>query len=133
MPDEIRKILEQVVSEWLRKHFQGTRAMSADQYEFQASCSTIDVDVKLNKFAASAIKKHQFGVAVSLNIQNAFNSMPWTHILEALVNAKVPVYLDNITWDYFWDQVVLAQTALGMVKKEMICGVLQGSILGPLL
>ncbi len=82
--------------ERLRKHFRGKRALSADQYGFRAGCSTIDVARRLKKLAASAIKERQFGAAVSLNIHNAFNSMPWMRILEALVNAKVPVYLCNI-------------------------------------
>ncbi len=43
---------------------------------------------RLKKLSASAIKKHQFGVAVSLDTQNAFNSMPWTCIMDALNNAK---------------------------------------------
>ncbi len=54
--------------------------------------------------------------------------MPWTRKLEALMNAKMPVYLRNITQNYFRDQVVFAQTASGIVRKEMTCGVPQGSI-----
>ncbi len=55
--------------------------------------------------------------------------MLWTHITEVLVNAKVPVYLLSIKWDW----VILALTASGMIKKEMICGIPQGSVFGPLL
>ncbi len=59
--------------------------------------------------------------------------MPWTRILETLFNAKVPVYLLNIIRDYFQDWVVFVQTASGMVKKEITCGMPQGVVLGPLL
>ncbi len=59
--------------------------------------------------------------------------MPWMRILEALANAKVPVYLRDIIRDYFWDRVVFAQTASGMVQKEMMCEVPLGSVLGRLL
>ncbi len=81
----------------------GKRALSADQYGFRAGCSTIYAARRLKKLATSAIKERQFGAAVSLDIQNAFNSMPWMRILEALANAKVPVYLRNIIRDYFQD------------------------------
>ncbi len=118
--------------ERLKKHFRGKRALSADQYGFRAGCSTIDAARRLKKLAASAIKERQFGAAISLDIQNAFNSMPWMRILEALANAKVPVYLRNIIRVYFWDRMVFAQMALGIVQKEMTCGVPQGSVLGPL-
>ncbi len=54
-------------------------------------------------------------------------------ILEALVNATVPVYLRNIIRDYLPDWVVFAETASSVVRKEMTGGVLQGSVHGPLL
>ncbi len=75
MLDTVGKIFEQVITERLRKHFRGKRALSANQYGFQTGCSTIDAARKLKKLAASAIKKRQFGAAVSIDIQNAFNSM----------------------------------------------------------
>ncbi len=52
------------------------------------------------------------------------------HPVEALVNAKVLEYLGSIIGEYFGDRVTLAQTA--MLRKEMICGVPQGSVLAPL-
>ncbi len=68
---------------------------------------------------------HQVEVS-TVEIQNTFNSMPWTRILEMLVIVKVLVNLRNI----IRDRVVFAQTASGMVRKEMTCGVPQGSVLG---
>ncbi len=124
------KIFEQIVPEWLRKHFQGKRV---DQYGFRTGCSMIDAAGKLKKLTALAIQKRQFGAAVSLDIQNAFNLMPWMFILEVLMNTKVPVYLHNIIQDYFRDWVVFAQTASGMVRKEITCRVPQGSVLGSLI
>ncbi len=49
--------------------------------------------------------------------------MQWMRIMEALANAKVPVYLRNIIRDYFRDWMVFAQMAAGMVRKEITCGV----------
>ncbi len=60
----------------------------------------VDAARRLKKLAASTIKKGQFGAAVYLDIQNAFNSMLWTHILEVLTKTKVPVYLRNIIRNY---------------------------------
>ncbi len=59
MLDTIGKIFEQVVAERMRKHFQGKRALSADQYGFRAGCSTINAATKPRKFAAVAIQKRQ--------------------------------------------------------------------------
>ncbi len=49
-----------------------------------------------------------------------------------LENAKVPVYLRSIIWDYFCDHVAFAQTP-GMIRKEMTYGVPQRSVLRPLI
>ncbi len=131
MLDMIGKIFEQVVAERPRKHFWGKRALSANHYGFSAGSLAIDAAGKLKKVAASAIKKCQFGAAVSLDIQSIFNLMLWMRILRALVNAKVPVYLCNMIRDYFREWMVFAPTALGMVRKEMTCGVPKWSVLGP--
>ncbi len=61
----------------------------------------IDPTCKLKKLAATVIKKHQFGTAISLDIHNAFNSIPWMCVMDTLENAKVPVYLCSIILDYF--------------------------------
>ncbi len=106
-------------------------SFSVNQYGYWVGCLTIDAAGKLKKLAASAIKKRQFGAAISLDIQNAFKSVPWTRIMDALVNAKVSVYIRRIISDYFQDWMVLPQTASSIIKKEMTYGVLQGSILGP--
>lgn len=34
---------------------------------------------------------------------------------------------------YFWDRVILFEIASGVVRREMMCGVSQGLVLGPLL
>ncbi len=54
-------------------------------------------------------------------------------VLEVLLNAKVTLYLHNIIRDYIGIVWYYAQTASGMVKKEMTCEVPQGSALRPLL
>ncbi len=106
--------------------------LTANQYGFRAGCSTINAARRLKKLDVLEIKERQFGTAISLGIQSAFNSMPWMRILEALANTKVPVYLRNIICDYFRDPVVFAQTASGTVRKEITCRVPQESVLGPL-
>ncbi len=44
-------------------------------------------------------------------------------------DAKEPVYHSSIIRDYFQDWIVLAQTASGMIRKDMMCNVPQGSVL----
>ncbi len=99
--DNIGKNFEHPVAEWLRKHFWKKCTLSTDQYGFQAGLSMIDAAWKVKKLAASGIKKHQLGTAVSLETKNAFNSMPWMRIMNALENAKMPVFLHGLIQNYF--------------------------------
>ena len=79
------------------------------------------------------MRKRQFCAAVSLDIQNAFDSMPWPKIMEALVNAKVPGYLVRIVRSYLDDRWIEAETSAGVVCRRVTGGVPQGSVLGPTL
>lgn len=45
--------------------------------------------MKLQKTAESVLKNGRYCVAVSLDIQNGFNTMPWNRIVWALVDAKM--------------------------------------------
>jgi hypothetical protein len=71
---------------------------------------------------------------VSLNISNAFNSLPWSCIGRALECHEVPGYLRAVLREY------LSERSIGYVnaeaipcQKRMVSGVPQGSVLGPLL
>lgn len=71
---------------------------------------------------------------ISLDIANAFNSLPWQSIRMALAQKDVPDYLRSIMDSYFSNRWLLYSTREGWVKKRGVtCGVPQGSVLGPLL
>ncbi|CAB3261798.1 unnamed protein product [Arctia plantaginis] len=53
--------------------------------------------------------------------------MPWSCIREALVYHEVPLYLRRIVG------AVVYPSRTGLGRREMSCGVPQGSVLGPLL
>ncbi|XP_025163393.1 uncharacterized protein LOC112590593 [Harpegnathos saltator] len=74
-------------------------------------------------------------LAVSLNITAfAFNTLPWPEIGRVLEYHEVPVYLQRILSAYFRDKD-LAYSGRGGIQgwRRMERGVLQGSVLGPLL
>jgi hypothetical protein len=62
-------------------------------------------------------------LAVSLDIVNAFNSLPWGKIREALEFHRIPPYLQNVVRAYLRDQCIMYTDH----------GVPQRSVLGPLL
>lgn len=73
-------------------------------------------------------------IAVSLDISNAFNSLPGRVINDALDKRKFPEYLRHIIRDYLSNRSVVYRVRDGFTKRGSMCaGVPQGSVLGPLL
>ncbi|XP_025161759.1 uncharacterized protein LOC112590178 [Harpegnathos saltator] len=73
-------------------------------------------------------------LAVSLDIRNAFNTLPWPEIGRALVHHGVPAYLRRILSAYFGARDLAFPMEGGVQgRRTMERGVPQGSVLGPLL
>jgi len=73
-------------------------------------------------------------LAVSLDIRNAFNTLPWRWIAAALEHHGAPRYLSAIIRDYFRDRILEYIDRDGLVQERGVgCGVPQGSVWGPLL
>lgn len=68
-------------------------------------------------------------LAVSHDIVNAFNSLPWIATRAALTYHIVPAYLAAVIWNYLSGRSV----EFGCVVRKTQCGVSQGSVLGPIL
>ncbi|KAL1448331.1 hypothetical protein WDU94_014008 [Cyamophila willieti] len=77
-----------------------------------------------------ASKKRKLCLLVTLDVKNAFSSIPWVQIIKSLEEKRVPGYLVRVIQSYFTDRVIVSPNG---VCRRMTAGVGQGSILGPLL
>jgi hypothetical protein len=77
----------------------------------------------------------EVALAISLDITNAFNSIPWGRVVAAMREYHLlPPYLVAIVEDYFRDRELEFYDKEGLQRRKgMTCGVPQGSVLGPLL
>ncbi|XP_039761416.1 uncharacterized protein LOC120634709, partial [Pararge aegeria] len=133
--DEVSKMLERVLASRINQHLalQGPD-LSEHQYGFRVGKSTIDAVGALKSFCEGAQKESDGVLAVSLDIANAFGTLPYSVVEEALQYHRVPLYLRRMIGHYLEERVVVYQGKDGArQERRMACGVPQGSVLGPLL
>ena len=135
MLDEAEKILERVIAGRLVEHLDEVGpGLSDNQFGFRAGRSTIDAILRVKARSEEVVARGGVVLAISLDIANAFNTLPWACIREALVYHNVPPYLCRIVGAYLSDRYISYPGRGGLEeRREMSCGVPQGSVLGPLL
>ena len=135
MLDEVDKLFERVVAGRLIECLGEVGPdLSDSQFGFREGRSTIDAILRVKALSEEVVAAGGVMLAVSLDIANAFNTLPWACIREALRYHEVPPYLRRIVGAYLSERYIEYPGRGGrVVRKEMSCGVPQGSVLGPLL
>ena len=132
--DEVGKLFERVVADRLVEHLERTGPDLADcQFGFRRGRSTVSAILNVKRLAKEAVSQGEVVMAVSLDIANAFNTLPWECIKEALRYFRVPPYLARLVDSYLSRRAVIYPRRDGWESRETSCGVPQGSVLGPLL
>lgn len=133
--NEMGKILERIIVQRIEEHLTRTGPdISEDQYGFRKHRSTVDAIIELKQRTKNIIGQEWYAVAISLDISNAFNTVPWDIINEELENKNFPIYLRSIIGNYLKDRTISYSTIEGKIKrKKLSCGVPQGSVLEPTL
>lgn len=134
--DEIGKAFERVIVNrilgYLECHPESD--LSSCQFGFRRGLSTNDAIVYVKKKVQKAVNKGSVVILISLDIANAFNSLPWRIILDALRKKGIPTYLIRIIDFYLSDRFIEFPVSDGTIRSlPVLAGVPQGSILGPLL
>jgi hypothetical protein len=131
--DTMGKILENVLVERLNAEIEAKGAMSEAQYGFRKGRSTFGALNRVLKRAGEESMKTQntrgFVLLVLLDVRNAFNTMNWGVLMEALRRKGISGYLRRIISSYLDERSL----STGETTHRVTAGVPQGSILGPVL
>lgn len=132
--DEAGKLLKKIIAARLRRHLQETGPDLADcQFGFREERSTIDAILRVRTITEEAVSRGEVAMGVSLDISNAFNTLPWDCIIGALKYHRVPLYLQSTIRDCRGRSIQYMGRQAIPLQKVMERGVPQGSVLGPLL
>lgn len=132
--DEVGKLFERIIAARLEAHMtERTPGWHESQYGFRRGRSTVDAVRRVRSMAEDTVARQGVGLAVSLDVTNAFNSIPWTRIVEALRYFEVPAYLVEVIRAYLSDRWILYSGKDGEERRRVERGVPQGSVLGPIL
>ncbi|KMQ83439.1 reverse transcriptase [Lasius niger] len=108
--------------------------LSANQFGFRKQRSTCDALSRVKAITSCAVGEGGVAIAVALDIENAFNSLPWHSIRTALAEKRVPDYLRRILDAYLSERFIEFRNTRGeLVRRSVEAGVPQRSVLGPLL
>ncbi|CAG4939554.1 unnamed protein product [Colias eurytheme] len=133
--DEIGKLFERIIAARLYEHLCDSGPDVSDrQFGFRRGRSTVDAILHVRSIAERATNSGKVALAVSLDIVNAFNSLPWDAIKDGLAHHNVPTYLRRTVDAYLRDRFICYVTRGGQShRRRTSCGVPQGSVLGPIL
>lgn len=123
------KELEFTIADQLTAHLEEEAPLSQHQYGFRHHCSTEDCMHAALEALAQKRKQFPLVAAASLDIREAFPTLPWNHIHNELRRRQVPGHLCNIMHSYLSNRWVTC----GGQAHQLEVGCPMGSILRPLL
>lgn len=136
MLDTAGKVFEKLIRTRLTAAIQSAGDLSPRQYGFRAGLSTIDAIKEVTEAVRRAEDHNHFSrrivLLVTLDVKNAFNSVKWGDLLDALEHQfRIPPYLLRILNEYLKNRTLIYETNEGQRRIAVTAGVAQGSILGP--
>lgn len=133
--DTMGKVLEGMLLNRLEDHMVGVGGFSGNQFGFRRGLSTVDAIKETLKMVQEAREQGEerkgFCAMIAIDIRNAFNSLRWPDVLEALRRKNVPEYLRDIVEDYLHQRQILHEGDGWFIRQAMTRGAPQGSRLGP--
>jgi len=133
------KLLERLILNRSEPQIEAAGALSNLQFGFRRHRSTTDAIGKVLAIARAAgrgaVQNRRLCAVVTLDVKNAFNTVPWKFIDAALWRATVPTYLiSTLRFDMAERELLFGDSNdLVRLSLSVTCGVQQGLVLRPTL
>jgi hypothetical protein len=128
------KIIERLVHNRLTKYLTLHSLLSPSQYGFQKNLSTELAILEIQDRIVHALNNKQWCIGIFLDLSKAFDTLDHSLLLSKL--SHYGIRGTSLTWfkSYLQDRwQYVSYENCSSIYKLMVCGVPQGSILGPLL
>ena len=129
----IAKIIEAIIAERLQWHVHSKGLINDRQFGFVPNRSTTDAIINVRDYIRSGRASSRKMIAVFVDVQSAFDSIRWHHIMSALKKMDVPKNIYSVVNSYLSHRYVKAQVGNVEVVRRQTQGVPQGSSIGPIL
>ena len=130
----LSKLLEKIICSRLTDHLETNKLLSASQFGFRPGLNTTQPMVHFLNKLCSASNQNQFSIAVFCDLQKAFDCCDHKILLKKLKNLGVQgTELDWFSSYLSGRSQYVDINGCSSPPLEILCGVPQGSILGPIL
>ncbi|CAB3258559.1 unnamed protein product [Arctia plantaginis] len=130
----LSKILERVLNNYLTDFLDANNIISKNQYGFRKGLSTEDAVASLTQLAVRKIDDKQKCLGIFLDLSKAFDTVSIPILVKKLESVGVRGAALKIYTDYLKDRTQCVRIgSLTSNEVPVLCGVPQGSILGPTL
>ncbi|VVC35294.1 Reverse transcriptase domain [Cinara cedri] len=127
------KILEKIIKNHLINYLEANKLLSKNQFGFRPGIGTEEALYSATSFIYNALDKGKKTLAIFLDLAKAFDMINHTELIRIL--SSFGMKTSSIKWftSYLFkrNQIVMINGILSE-EREIICGVPQGSVLGPI-
>lgn len=128
----VGKLLEKMMSKRILHDLHSKQMVSKAQYGFTPERSSVDALIEIVSYLKSRRKKGRV-IAISLDIQGAFDNIQWGTILRAARHLNFADHYVKILQSYLSQRKAQVWYESEKVTKTVTQGCVQGSVLGPLM
>lgn len=129
---QFSKILEKLFDKRLQTFVDKHAILSNNQYGFRASCSTTTALIDLIEEISTCLDNRKVAIGVFIDLRKAFDTIDHKLLLDKLEHYGIRGIANNWLKSYLDSRQQYVQ--IGDIKSELmqiLCGVPQGSVLGP--